>query len=241
MTQPTAVLGAGTRTFWRPKGELRWQTLPGLTAMGQVGNTAPTVDISTLEDKAKRYMAGVFDGPDKELKGHYYGKASPEQTAFINAALAGMTVELCHLWFTTPITVGVYEVALLGFKIDETQNESAVAFIVSGKQNGFTDWDQPVPDYERDIELILSSDTTSLKGDNKALATLTVTVKEAGFPLAGAPIAITTTAGTLTQTDAITNGLGRVSATLKHNTAGAVTVTASYGKLTKTVTITVTA
>lgn len=240
MTQSVAVLGAGTRTFWRSKGEKKWQTVPGLTAIGEVGNIAPTVEVTSLADRAKRYMAGVFDAPEKELKGYYYGKASPEQAAFVNAALAGMTVEMCHLWFTTPITVGVYEVALLGFKLDETQNESAVTFMVSGKQNGMTNWEQPVPDYERDIELTLSSDISSLKGDDTTLATLTATVKEAGFPLSGAPITLTTTAGTLTQTDSVTNGLGRVSATLKHSTAATVTVTATYGKLTKTLSITVT-
>ncbi|EEP0995006.1 hypothetical protein HAY25_001972 [Salmonella enterica] len=236
-----ATLGAGTRTFWRAKGETAWKKVPGMTAIGQVGNTAPTVEQTTLEDRAQRYMAGLYEGPDKELKGRYYGSASPEQAAFVRAALACMVVKMCHIWPTIPATVAVYEVALLGFKLDETQGASSVDFIVSGKQNGLVDWDQPAPEYDQDITLLLSADVSSLKGDNKATAILTATLKEDGFPLPGVPLTLTTTAGTLNQSEATTNALGQVAATLKNNAAGAVTVTATYGAVQKTLNITFTA
>ncbi|EHQ1051726.1 hypothetical protein KQL11_004940, partial [Salmonella enterica] len=55
------------------------------------------------------------------------------------------------------------------------------------------------------------------------------------------PLTLTTTAGTLNQSEAMTNALGQIAATLKNNAAGAVTVTATYGAVQKTLNITFTA
>ena len=77
MTTPAspqdAVLGAGTLTFFKEKGAATaFQQVPGTISIGQVGEKTPTLEQTTLEDTSKRYIAGLFDGPDKELKGKAY-------------------------------------------------------------------------------------------------------------------------------------------------------------------------
>lgn len=147
-----ATLGAGTKSYWRPLGSTEWKKCPGLISIGDVGNEAPTLEQTTLEDKAKRYMAGIFDGPDKELKGRRY-PGNTYQNDFANAARASELVEMRHEWPTTPIISAEYEVALLGYRLVETSNTETVNFVVKGKQNGLVNWnDNATAAYPDDTE-----------------------------------------------------------------------------------------
>ena len=132
-----ARLGAGVQTQFRLKAATSWTPVQGVLAIGQVGEKTGTVEQHTLEDTSKRYIAGMFDGPDKELKGRFYAD-DEGQTAFITAAKTGENVIVCHIW-PDGITA-TYELTLLGYLRDETQNEQCIGWIVPGKQSGKTDW-----------------------------------------------------------------------------------------------------
>lgn len=159
MPEPTtndnrnATLGAGTKSYWRPVGSTEWKKCPGLISIGDVGEEAPTLEQTTLEDTAKRYMAGIFDGPDKELKGRRY-PINTHQNEFVGAARATELVEIRHEWPTTPLMSAEYEIALLGYRVVETSNAETVNFVVKGKQNGHVKWND--------------SDTAAFPGDTEA-------------------------------------------------------------------------
>lgn len=136
-TPKDAVLAAGTQTQFCLKGATAWTPVQGVSAIGQVGEKGSTVEQTTLEDASKRYMAGMFDGPDKELKGKFYDDDAG-QTAFFNAAKAGENVMIMHVW---PDNVtATYELTLLGYFRDETQGEQGIGWVVPGKQSGKTAW-----------------------------------------------------------------------------------------------------
>ncbi|MEW7867471.1 hypothetical protein [Aeromonas diversa] len=140
-TPKDAVLGAGTLTYFKLKGEADYQQVCGMVSIGQVGEKSPTQDQTTLEDTAKRYIAGLFDGPEKELKGKAYdGDAG--QTAFIAAARARKIVLIKHEW--PDGVTAEYEVALLGFLRDETGGDKTIDWVVPCKQNGMTAWGKKV-------------------------------------------------------------------------------------------------
>lgn len=145
MTAPTryqytpqdAVLAAGTQTKFKLKGASSFTPLPGALAIGQVGEKAPLADQTTLEDTAKRSIAGLFDGPEKELKFQSY-PADEGQQAFITAAQARQIAVIQHIW---PDNVTAeYEVVLLGYLRNETQGDKTIDFVVPCKQNGKTIW-----------------------------------------------------------------------------------------------------
>ena len=128
MTAPTryqytpqdAVLAAGTQTQFKLKGGATFTPLPGALAIGQVGE-----------------KAGLFDGPEKELKFQSY-PTDEGQLAFISAAQARQIAVIQHIW---PDNVTAeYEVVLLGYLRNETQGDKVIDFVVPCKQNGKTIW-----------------------------------------------------------------------------------------------------
>jgi hypothetical protein len=145
MTAPTryqytpqdAVLAAGTQTQFKLKGGDAFTPLPGTLAIGQVGEKAPLADQTTLEDTAKRSIAGLYDGPEKELKFQSYPTDEGQQ-AFIAAARANKIVVIQHIWPDN--ATAEYEVVLLGYLRNETQGDKTIDFVVPCKQNGKTTW-----------------------------------------------------------------------------------------------------
>ena len=146
MTTPAspqdAVLGAGTLTFFKEKGAATaFQQVPGTISIGQVGEETPTLEQTTLEDTSKRYIAGLFDGPDKELKGKAYD-ADEGQQAFFAAARARKIVIIQHEW--PDKVTAEYEVVLLGYMRDETGGDKTIDWVVPCKQNGQVTWGKKV-------------------------------------------------------------------------------------------------
>lgn len=137
-TPKDAVLGAGTITSFKEKGAATtFQQVMGMMTIGQVGEKTPTLEQTTLEDTAKRYLAGLFDGPDKELKGKAYdGDAGQE--AFFAAARASKIVIIQHEW--PDGVTAEYEVVLLGYLRDETGGDKTLDWVVPVKQNGRVTW-----------------------------------------------------------------------------------------------------
>ncbi|WP_336289945.1 hypothetical protein [Aeromonas dhakensis] len=137
-TPKDAVLGAGTTTLFKEKGAATtFQQVSGMMSIGQVGEKTPTQEQTTLEDTSKRYIAGLFDGPDKELKGKAYdGDAGQE--AFFTAARARKIVIIQHQW--PDGVTAEYEVVLLGYMRDETGGDKTIDWVVPCKQNGTVTW-----------------------------------------------------------------------------------------------------
>ncbi|MGN5077374.1 hypothetical protein ACTG2C_22460 [Aeromonas veronii] len=136
-TPQDAILAAGTQTQFKLKGGATFTPLPGALAIGQVGEKAPLADQTTLEDTAKRSIAGLFDGPEKELKFMSYPD-DEGQLAFIAAAQSNKIAIVQHIW---PDNVTAeYEVVLLGYLRNETQGDKPIDFVVPCKQNGKTTW-----------------------------------------------------------------------------------------------------
>ncbi|MFQ2372833.1 hypothetical protein ACK306_14695 [Aeromonas caviae] len=137
-TPKDAVLGAGTITLFKEKGAATtFQQVIGMMSIGQVGEKTPTQEQTTLEDTSKRYIAGLFDGPDKELKGKAYdGDAGQE--AFFTAARARKIVIIQHQW--PDGVTAEYEVVLLGYMRDETGGDKTIDWVVPCKQNGTVTW-----------------------------------------------------------------------------------------------------
>lgn len=132
-----AVLAAGTQTKFKLKADLEFTPLPGMLAIGQVGEKAPLADQTTLEDTSKRSIAGLYDGPEKEFKCQSY-PADAGQLAFITAARANKIIIIQHIW---PDNVTAeYEVVLLGYLRNETLGDKTIDFVVPCKQNGKTAW-----------------------------------------------------------------------------------------------------
>lgn len=141
-TPKDAVLGAGTITLFKEKGPATtFQQVMGMMTIGQVGEKTQTLEQTTLEDTSKRYLAGLFDGPDKELKGKFYGD-DPGQEAFFTAAREGKIVIIQHEW-PDKITAE-YEVVLLGYMRDETGGDKTLDWVVPCKQNGKVSWGKKV-------------------------------------------------------------------------------------------------
>lgn len=136
-TPGDAVLAAGTQTQFRLKSATAWTPVKGVLAIGIVGDKSATVDQTTLEDTAKRFTGGLFEGQDKEFKGKFY-PADAGQTAFFTAAKENQIVVIMHVWPDN--TTAQYEVALLGYMRDETQPEAHLGWVVPGKQNGKVEW-----------------------------------------------------------------------------------------------------
>jgi len=90
-TPQDGVLAAGTQTKFKTKDDADFTPLPGMLSIGQVGEKNPVLDQTTLEDTAKRSIAGMFDGPEKEFKCMAYPTDAGQQL-FIAAAQATKTV-----------------------------------------------------------------------------------------------------------------------------------------------------
>lgn len=118
----------------------------GITSYGALGLTAEAKDKTTLADLTKQYGVGIFDAPDKSIKG-YIENGNVNQKKFIDACKAG-TQMLFQVEFPTQTgettgLIGTFLFQPLGFEMDETTAEDWMAFTVNGKQNSM-DWTAPV-------------------------------------------------------------------------------------------------
>ena len=124
-----------------------WVVLEGTLSVGSVGFMAEAKERTTLADTNKKYGAGLQDAPDKTVKGQYYG-SNTDQTAFLKAAEATQTILMQVQYPDKPNetgtgTIAEFEVATLGYELDDVTGEDWMMFTVNGKQNSIT-WTDPV-------------------------------------------------------------------------------------------------
>jgi len=113
--------------------------IPGVKSIGAIGEEAPLVETTALENTAKQYIAGIIDGEEKELTANYEEK-SAEQKAFRDAAKAREQRDI-EIHYPNG-AVAKFKLLYLGFKMNEPETEAALTFTVKAKQIGETDWSE---------------------------------------------------------------------------------------------------
>lgn len=136
----TSFLAAGTKVYAELDPETNadlFTHIPKVVSVGATGETAEAKDDTTLEDTVKTYGTGMFDTPDKSIKGRWLSTV-PAVLDLRAAAREGKKIRLRTIW--TDGTVATVSIALLGFTLDENTAEEWVNYTVNGKQSGKTEW-----------------------------------------------------------------------------------------------------
>ena len=138
-TAENAVKMAGTLTMVKigTGDSATYVSIQGIQSMVDVGNTATTIDQTTVEDTSKRYIAGIKDGADQTIEFVNYS-SDANQTALKNAADLGQIVTFKHQWPSGDIAE--YEATLLGWKMLAGGVEDLQKFSVDMKLNGDITW-----------------------------------------------------------------------------------------------------
>ena len=133
-----ATLGAGTLFKMSDMESVATFTaIPGVKTIGTIGEETPTVEVTSLADTAKQYIAGIVDGEEKEITVNYL-KSDAEQKTFRDAARGKETRDV-QIEYPDG-TTAKFSLLLLGFKMNEAEMEAALTFTVKAKQVGVTTW-----------------------------------------------------------------------------------------------------
>lgn len=125
----------------------QWSRVPRLTTLGDIGDMAESKEKTTLEDRKKRYGAGMADAPDMSISGQYipdqtetspYAKERPLQQLFINAGMKRKEFQMRTTW--SDGSRAQYTFKALGFKINDGTQEDWKTFTIDGKQNSDISW-----------------------------------------------------------------------------------------------------
>lgn len=116
-----------------PTNDTDWKDLHGIQTLSDIGTTAPTVEQTTIEDTAKRYIADIKDGEDKELEMVRYANDENQQEVF-TAANAGRMCFIRHVWPTGDIAT--YECVFKGAVMMSGSVSDLVKFKIQYKLNG---------------------------------------------------------------------------------------------------------
>lgn len=135
----TATLGAGTIFEVSYDDGATFSRVPGMTAIGATGGQSETVETTAIDDKARTYIAALETPPSKTFTGNYRPD-NVDQQRFYQAGRNKEVVIIRVNFPTIPRQVGVQEVALLGFQVEEPSAEGALTFTVNGQASGQANW-----------------------------------------------------------------------------------------------------
>lgn len=135
----TATLGAGTLFEVSYDDGATFESVPGMTAIGATGGQAETVETTSIEEKARTYIAALETPASKTYTGNYRPE-SEAQAKFHQAARSHDEVIVRVNFPTTPRSIGVQRCTLLGFQVDEPTPEGVITFTVNGQASGQADW-----------------------------------------------------------------------------------------------------
>lgn len=134
-----AKLAAGTKIFASYDFGVTFEKVPGFTAIGDIGEMADTQETTTLEDTERSYIASLGTPANKQLVGNYL-PADAAQVKFVEAAKTKQTVFLRVELPTVPKTIGVNQLALLGFQLNAPTAENVLQFTIGAQASGKTIW-----------------------------------------------------------------------------------------------------
>ena len=131
-----ANLGKVTTEFSLDEGTT-WLILKGTKSIGKVGEMAPPVEVTDLDDDEPQYIPGFVKPGEKELVNNFE-KDDADQKTFRDAADARSK---CWFRFTYQSgRIGLAKSVLLGYEQNEVNREEAETFTTKFQQNGKTDW-----------------------------------------------------------------------------------------------------
>ena len=132
-----AKLGSGTVISISTDAGTTYTAINGITSLGGTGQTKPEIDVTPLEASSKEYISGMNEGESKTIS-FYRDSADAGQNALKTEAMAG-NVALFKVVFSNA-EEATFEMALLGWTIDEPSGDAAITATVTGRMTGDITW-----------------------------------------------------------------------------------------------------
>jgi len=132
-----AKLGAGTTLSITTDGGTTYTQINGVDSLGATGQTKPEVDITSLEDTSKQYIAGINDGESKSITVKWDETDAGQEALAAEAKagnVAGFKINFANGKSAT------FDMVLLGWTVDDVSNESAMTATVTGRMTGDIAW-----------------------------------------------------------------------------------------------------
>ncbi len=134
----TATLGAGSIFEVSYDNGASFERVPGMTAIGAVGGQSESLETTAIDEVARTYIAGLESPDSKTMTGNYRPE-NDAQKRFYQAGRNRDNVVLRVTFPTTPLSVNQFDVALLGFQVNEPTPDGAITFTINGQQSGAVD------------------------------------------------------------------------------------------------------
>ena len=132
-----AKLGAGTTLSITTDSGNTYTQIKGITSLGATGQTKAEIDVTALEDMSKNYIAGLNDGESKTI-GFNWDDTDAGQAVLKPEAIAG-NVAGFKIDFPNGVAA-TFDMALLGWMVDEPTSDGAMKVTVSGRMTGDVTW-----------------------------------------------------------------------------------------------------
>ncbi|MCO7225774.1 hypothetical protein [Pleionea sp. CnH1-48] len=112
--------------------------LPNIDSLGEVGQTGTFVEVTTLVDKTKKYVADRPDAPEKELV-FIDNAGDADFKKFLDEAEKGSNVR-CKITFPSGRIAETKSLTLAGWKMQDVSSgdNSAMKISVLARQNDIT-------------------------------------------------------------------------------------------------------
>lgn len=124
-----------------------WSRVPNLTSIGAVGEMAEPKEKTNLENRTKRYGSGMRDAPDKSIKGQFIPPQKSGDEWEADRDLQQDFIKRCKAQEEFPIRItypdrerAQFTMKILGYEVDDGNQESWKMFTANGKQNTVPVW-----------------------------------------------------------------------------------------------------
>lgn len=132
----SAVLGASSQLKLSDEASPEVYTLIAeVLRVGEVGSTAPEVDVTNLDSTAKEYIGGLPDGAQVEFDLNWIA-GNTQQEALRDGVGATKSFQL--VW--SDASQADFELVVLGFNRAETTPESQLTASLTGRITGPITW-----------------------------------------------------------------------------------------------------
>ena len=134
VVQSAEVIAQGAVLELSTDDGVTFVTVPGIETVPRIGSEGTFVEVQSIDELTKRYIAGLKTPPEWELPFRRIGDSAP-QDALIAAAQAGGTVKIKVTYQTGD--VADIDLVLNGYFAEEAaQGDAPQLFAVKGQQSG---------------------------------------------------------------------------------------------------------